>query len=224
MSKLAEVTIQKARPLPVIILADVSGSMAENGKIEALNEALREMIRYLGQQSSLNAEIHICIVTFGEEVKIHTQLQPAHQYENIPIMTANGGTPFGDALKLVNLIIEDKERIPSRSYRPTIVVVSDGMPTDAWEQPLEELLNSERASKATRLAMSIGPDADDEVLEKFINNNSIPLIHGKDARDIVKFFECVSISVSQRSTQVNPQNPDENSTGKLLKELEELDF
>ncbi len=33
-----------ARPLPVIILADISGSMSVDGKIDALNAALKDML------------------------------------------------------------------------------------------------------------------------------------------------------------------------------------
>ena len=34
MAGFKDITIQKARPFPVIILADTSGSMNEDGKIE----------------------------------------------------------------------------------------------------------------------------------------------------------------------------------------------
>ena len=43
MPSLKEFTVSSARPLPVILLADVSGSMAVDGKIDALNGAVAEM-------------------------------------------------------------------------------------------------------------------------------------------------------------------------------------
>jgi hypothetical protein len=43
--KLKDFVIAEPRPLPVIILANISGSMAEGGKIDALNEALANMLR-----------------------------------------------------------------------------------------------------------------------------------------------------------------------------------
>ena len=43
VNKLAEFTATTARPLPVILLADISGSMEADGKIQALNRAAREM-------------------------------------------------------------------------------------------------------------------------------------------------------------------------------------
>jgi uncharacterized protein YegL len=44
MKNLNDLIIQKARPLPVIILADSSGSMASNNRITILNNAIREMV------------------------------------------------------------------------------------------------------------------------------------------------------------------------------------
>ena len=44
-SKLKGFTVAEARPLPVIVIADVSGSMSVDGKIEALNQALKEIDR-----------------------------------------------------------------------------------------------------------------------------------------------------------------------------------
>ncbi|MEI6423527.1 MAG: VWA domain-containing protein [Lentisphaerota bacterium] len=226
-SKFKNVTIQTARPLPVFILADKSGSMAEHGKIEALNNSLRDMIRSLGGQSRLHAEISVAIIPFGGEPCLQSPLKPACQYEDkdIPIFEAVGRTPLGQALNEVRKMIENRECVPSRSYRPTIVLISDGKPTDTgeWEPALDELLKSERVAKTTRLAMGIGPDADEKMLKKFINDLEIPLIHGKDAGDIEKFLRCVTMSVTQRSVQANPNSIVKAEIKELFKE-EELDF
>jgi Mg-chelatase subunit ChlD len=44
MDSLNDFLIQKPRPLPVIIAIDRSGSMSENGKIDALNIALKDFV------------------------------------------------------------------------------------------------------------------------------------------------------------------------------------
>ena len=228
MSTFSNIVVQKARPLPVIVLADTSGSMSVDGKIDSLNEAIKEMVRSMGTQDRLKAEIHISFVTFGGEAIEAQQMLPAYQYEGEPNFTASGGTPMGHAFNIARQIIEDEERIPSRSYRPTIILISDGHPTDAWNKELEELLNSKRAAKATRLAMAIGQDADLSVLKEFVNDEEIPVIRAKDSRDIQKFFKCVTMSVTSRSVQSNP-NTTENA--KLLdifqeefEDTDELDF
>jgi uncharacterized protein YegL len=225
MKGFEQVTIQDARPLPVIILADTSGSMQENGKIEALNLALKDMLLSFGQQSSLGAEIHVGVITFGGEVKCLHPPMPACQFEpqTMGELTADGGTPFGKAIRLVKELLEDKNTIPSRSYRPMIVAISDGYPTDAWELALEEFFKSERASKTIRVAMAIGPDADEAMLKKFVNDPAIPVVRAKDARDIGKFFKCVTMSVSQRSVQANPNQVGCEEIKQLFDE-EDLEF
>jgi len=65
MTTLKEFTAPTARPLPVIILADVSGSMATEGKIQALNHAVKEMIEAFREEDDLRAQIQVAVITFG---------------------------------------------------------------------------------------------------------------------------------------------------------------
>jgi uncharacterized protein YegL len=225
MKGFGNVTIQEARKLPIIVLADTSGSMQAHGKITALNEALNEMLLSFGRQDSLGAEIQVGIITFGGEVKCHTKPKAADQFEPqcLDPLVADGGTPFGKAIRMVKEIVENKEAIPSNSYRPMIVAMSDGIPTDAWEPAMDEFMSSERASKTTRVAMAIGPDADVQMLERFVNDPAIPVVKAKDARDILKFFKCVTVSVQQRSVLANP-NKLQDGEIKQLFEDEDLEF
>jgi uncharacterized protein YegL len=206
MSKLTEFTMPSARPLPVIVLADISGSMAADGKIDSLNEAIREMIAAFAEEDDTRAEIHVSIITFGgDEASIYKQLKPASEikWEN---MSAAGRTPMGGAFSMVRQLIEDREAIPGRAYRPTIVLVSDGVPTDDWEGPLELLLSSERASKAVRFAMGVGEDANIETLKAFVTSDEAHVFEAHQAREIKKFFQWVTMSVATRSHSVNPDS------------------
>ena len=49
----------KAKPLPVYLLLDVSGSMGVDGKIESLNSAVQEMISAFKEQDDSQDEIHV---------------------------------------------------------------------------------------------------------------------------------------------------------------------
>lgn len=194
-----------ARPLPVIILADISGSMSVDGKIGALNSALKDMLNTFAQESRLNAEIQVSIITFGgNDANVHIPLTPAWQIKDMDDLIASGGTPMGSAFKLALEMIENKEIFPKRAYQPTIVLVSDGIPTDHWEESFNNLKNSERAQKASRMAMAIGSDADKNVLNKFINDLEASVFEAHHAKDIYRFFRAVSMSVSTRSTSHTP--------------------
>ena len=214
MSKLKDFSIATARMMPVIVLADVSGSMAAYGKLAALNRAISEMVAIFADERDVRAEIHVAVITFGGNgAKIHQPLQPAAQIQWTD-MEANGSTPMGAALELVTQLLEDKTIVPSRSYHPNLVLISDGQPTDErgrisdnWKEPLQQLLNSERASKALRFAMSIGPDADEDTLKAFIIGQYPEIdVFRADETQIQKFFRWITVTVGNRSRSINPNS------------------
>jgi len=197
MSKLKEFTSQTPRPLPVVLLADVSGSMAANGKVDSLNDAIKEMLESFKSENSTQAEIHLSVITFGKDgAKIHQPLLPVANLQWTR-MTADGGTPMGAALDAATAMIED---------RPTIILVSDGQPTDEWKAPLKRLLGSERASKAARFAMGIGDDADEVMLSAFLATPEARVHRAHEAKQIRQFFRWVTMSVTQRSRSANPNS------------------
>lgn len=205
MSEINDFVYQSARTLPVILLLDTSGSMSENGKIGTLNSAVTEMLASFRELDSTNAQIGVAVVTFGGVAKVHTDLKPAAEI-SLEQMSASGGTPLGAALNLAKELVEDRGKIPSRAYRPIVVLVSDGMPNDSWEGPLEQFKTEGRAAKCYRMAMGIGVgenSAEYRMLKRFIDNEE-KVYCASDARDIMKFFKYVTMSVAMRSRSQNP--------------------
>ena len=201
MPSIQDFTVAKPRPLPVIILADVSGSMAADGKIDALNTALADMVVAFADEDSARAEIYVSVITFGSDVERHVPLTPAREVAWSP-MQANGRTPLGRALALAADLLEDKDEVPSRAYRPTLVLVSDGIPTDDWRAGLNRLSQG-RGAKVDRIALAIGGDADEDMLRAFLSNPEM-LFHVEDARRIGDFFRFVTMSVATRSKSADP--------------------
>ena len=206
MSSLKKFAATTARPLPVIILADTSGSMSEDGKIEALNAALKEMIVTFSKENRLRAELQIGLITFGEHVQVHTPLQSADKITQIDDLIAKGPTPMGAAFEKAINLLEDKDLIPSRAYRPVLILVSDGQPTDEWKNSFDKLTLSERRKRATRFAMAIGVDADEAMLTTFANDIEAPLFKAHNARDIHRFFRAVTMSITTRTESQNPDH------------------
>lgn len=225
MSGLKQFQMTSARPLPVIVLADVSGSMVADGKIEALNAALQDMISSFADQSRVKAEIQVGLITFGgDAATAHLPLAPAHQIKRLDTLRAEGRTPMGSALELATSLLDDKELIPSRAYRPVLVLVSDGMATDDWKQAFSRLQSSERAQKASRFAMAIGSDADEVMLKSFANDPEAPLFRANNARDILRFFQAVTMSVTVKSQSPNPDQTAAFLIPELSDDPMDLDF
>ncbi|MCB9759444.1 MAG: VWA domain-containing protein [Alphaproteobacteria bacterium] len=207
MSRLKEFTTQTARPLPVILLADVSGSMGVDGKIQALNHAVREMLEAFQDEADLRAEIHVSVITFGGQAKTHLPFAPARE-ASWSDLSARGGTPMGAAFDIARGMVEDRSVVSGRAYRPTIVLVSDGQPTPPGSEvePLRKLLESERGGKAFRMALAIGADADHNVLRAFLADPEARVYSADEARQIRQFFQLVTMSVSARSRSANPNS------------------
>ncbi len=204
---------REPRPLPIFVLADTSGSM-RGEKINELNLALREMLSALNAADDIRGKFQISVISFGGSVEI---VQPIADIEGLVLteLSASGNTPMGQAFETVADMIEDREVVSSRAYTPTIVLISDGLPTDCTEEmyhrknyfdwePLKKLHAGERTSKCQRLALGIGDDAETDMLKAFIDNPEIPVIKTRDASGITKFFRWVTMSTVARMTSVNP--------------------
>ena len=249
-------TVKVATPLPVFLLLDVSGSMNEvvdpekvrrsgqtfvedgqtwelveggTAKIQILNEAVRRMIDSFAAEEMMETEILVSIIVFGDTAALHLPPTAASSVKWVD-MTAGGCTAMGAAFRLAKSLIEDKNVVPSRAFRPTLVLASDGLPTDEWEEPLKSLINEGRSSKCFFMAMGIGQNPAMRVLEHFISQTPVlaevngtaicnTVFHATDAEKIYEFFRKVTMSVTARSKSTNPNavptstKPNENEEG-----------
>lgn len=196
-------TAAKAKPLPVILLLDVSGSMGGE-KIRSLNHAVVDMLETFRGTETSETEIHVGVITFGAEVKLYQPLTSACDIQWREL-SAGGMTPLGIALQMAKAMIEDKDVVPSRAYRPTVILVSDGRPDNGWKNPLNDFISEGRTAKCDRMAMAIGAGADEEVLGKFIEGTKNPLFYAKDTKQLREFFKFVTMSVAIR-TKSQTQN------------------
>ena len=191
------------RPLPVFLLLDVSGSMSGT-KIDTLNQCVKEMIKDFQNERMSEVALKLCVITFGGEgAKLHTELAPLKDvvFEDL---RASGFTPMGAALTMASNIINDKEKVTSKGYRPVVVLVSDGYPNDSWEQPLEAFVNGKRTSKCEKWALGIGDGYDANMLQKFLGESDKKVFDASVAKEITKFFKFVTLSTIARSKSQDP--------------------
>ena len=196
---LRDFTVAQPRPLPLIVLADTSASMRYEGKIDALNLAVRDLIAACAVASTGRVAFQVAVVAFGGHARLHVPLQSASAVVWEPLQP-DGDTPLAAALELVTDLLEDRQVVPSRSYRPSLALMSDGEPTDEWQPAMERLL-ANRAGKAQRFALQVGP-APGPALAAFSAPH--PPVTGPDAESIVEFFDFVTLSVSHRARSINP--------------------
>lgn len=200
------------RPLHFIWIVDCSGSMKANGKIQALNHAIREAIPHMKQvaDDNPNAEVLIRALKFSSGAQwLTAQPMPVSNFSWMDVQ-ADGVTDLGKALSM----IADQLKIPPMSDRalpPVLALISDGQPTDDFNTGLRALMGEQWGKKAIRIAIGIGEDSDSETLQKFIGNPEIQPLQANNADSLVNYIRWVSTVVLQATSaptrQTNAESP-----------------
>jgi uncharacterized protein YegL len=197
MSGFEAFTVSPSKPLPVLVLADVSTSMEQEGKIDVLNRSIDTMARTFAELDDSRDEVRLAVIAFGGSAARLVQAPVAARDFSWQPMSTLGGTPLGSALELARELLDDRELIPERAYRPTLILASDGHPTDRWETPLRQLVADKRVAGALRLAIAIGADANERILREFIGGPDAKVMHAHEAQDIAEYFMRITMSVSR---------------------------
>ena len=202
------------RPLHFIWIADCSGSMGVDGKIQALNNAIREAIPHMRSiaDENPNAQVLVRAIKFSSGAQWHVS-QPTEvadfRWEDL---SAEGVTDMGKAL----LMVAEQLRIPpmtERALPPVLVLISDGQPTDDYASGLKALMDQPWGRKAVRIAIAIGEDADTEVLKKFIGNPELKPLQANNPEALVKYIKWVSTAVLKSASAPASQTSDSATPG-----------
>lgn len=189
------------RILPVIILADTSASMSVDGKIDVLNDTIPRMIAAFKALDIPGAVVKVGVIQFGgESASLHLPLTDVDAVSWRPLETS-GRTPMGHAFTLAGDLLNDEVALPSRSYQPNLVLVSDGIPTDEWQVPLANLNTSRRAGRALRFAVSIGSDQKLDVLKLFAGAEG-QVVPAERVELLTEFFKYVTYTVTRSATRM----------------------
>ncbi len=184
------------RPLHFIWMCDCSGSMSIGGKIQQLNNAIRQSIPLMRDASkdNPNAEVLVRAIKFADGAQWHiSQPTPVENFEWTDLV-ADGVTDMGKALSMV----AEQLKVPpmgDRSLPPVLVLITDGQPTDDFGTGLKKLMEQPWGKKAVRIAIAVGQDVDYEVLQKFIGNPELKPLPANNPDDLVKQIKWVTTNV-----------------------------
>lgn len=189
MSKFPQVKISK-RELHFFILCDCSGSMAAMGKMQSLNQSIKQSIPSMARVARQNPESQLIIrvVRFSDAASWHIETRCKIEDFEWKDLTAGGLTAMGSALELVAHEL-NPSAMGSRALTPIILLISDGQPTDNFSRGLEILLEQPWGKKAVKLAIAIGSDCDRQVLKRFTGD-------GREEGSVRVFDACNSMALS----------------------------
>ena len=195
------------RPLHFIWIADCSGSMKEDGKIQALNMAIREAIPHMQKvaEENPNAEVLVRAIKFSSGAQWHISQPTKVEDFKWADLKAGGVTDMGKAFSMV----AEQLKIPpmtERALPPVLVLISDGQPTDSYDRGLQELMDQPWGTKAVRIAIAIGADADYDVLQKFIGHVEIKPLQANNPEALVNYIKWVSTAVLKSASSPASQS------------------
>ncbi len=200
MSILDDMVEVPRRSMTLFFLVDKSGSM-KGKKIDAVNNAIRNVIPMLAEISETNpdAEIKVAAMEFsGGTEWVYDEPKAASDFVWQDVSVEWTGTSLGKVCLELNskLSRNGYMKTASGAYAPAIMLLSDGEPTDEFEDGLEVLKGNSWFKAAIKIAIAIGEDADQEKLAMFTGSReSVFTVHNIDA--LKKMIRLVAITSSQ---------------------------
>lgn len=215
-----------ARPLDFIFILDTSTSMQLQGKIEALNEAIRTSLVHMKRVSddNPNAVIRVRAIEFASGARWHIEEPLTLDELEWKDLGANGLTDMGAAFELLTEAL-DVRNMEERALPPVLVLISDGVPTDNYETSLSRFLKLPWGTKAVKLAIAIGRGANEKVLKEFINNETIEVLKAENAAQLVEYIKWAStVVVNAASSPASTTGQGEGNQTNVLLPAIPVDF
>ena len=173
------------RLLHFIFAVDASGSMAGE-RIASLNYAVRAAIPALREAAADNPEVDVLVRVLrfadGVDWPVATPVPVADFVWTD--LEAGGDTSMGAAFTALSGAMS-ADAMPGRHLPAVVVLLSDGLPTDDVDAPLAAFLASTYGSRAVRLAIAIGADADLALLQEFIAQPTVRPLQANSAAALV---------------------------------------
>ena len=175
--------------------------MQAQGKMESLNQAIRQALPAMAEVAQGNPEANVLVrvVSFASQAHWHIAeptpaAEVAERWQDLAAQP-QGLTSLGAALRLVAEALRSPPMEP-RALPPVLVLISDGAPTDDYSGGLQGLLQEPWARKAVRLAIAIGHDADHDELQRFIGADQAQRpLQANDARTLARYMRWASTAV-----------------------------
>lgn len=211
------------RQCPVIFLLDISGSMS-GAPIGAVNAAMEGVLPELISMNHNNpdAEIEIAVLTFEtgtQWVTGNSGLVNPESYVWNDLNTG-GGTSMGAAFRELNKVLSVGHGFMNRasgSVAPVLFLLSDGEPTDNYQNGLQSLKENNWYKVAAKVAIGYG-QSNDAVLREFTGNPET-VLHTNDPQDLknmIRFVTITSSMVASTGKAVTVQgtgvDPDDTTT------------
>lgn len=215
------------RSLTVFVIVDVSHSMRGN-KIRTVNSVMRQIVPQLRDVGGSDADVKVAAMSFSNEVHWMTPSPvPVEEFEWTDLQTG-GWTNLGMACLELDRVMSRNVflRAPSLSFAPVVILLSDGGPTDKYEEAIYKLNRNKWFRHSLKVAIAIGQKAKVEKLSMFTGDpEAVMKVFNTEAlADMLKLVVVRSSEIASHSTPVAEpsSDPDKEKQKQLIKEINEV--
>lgn len=151
---------------PVVLLLDTSSSMAGD-PLDSLHQGMEAFRDDLRQDAQAALMVELAVISFGP-VQLVQDFVPIEDFVP-PRLQAQGFTPIGQAIDYAIALLNQRKqrykewRLPY--YRPWIVLITDGAPTDNWQPAAQRVRDGEDKESFCFFAVGVA-GADMDTLKK----------------------------------------------------------
>jgi uncharacterized protein YegL len=168
--------------------------------VEAVKNGMQTLVSALRTDPYALETAYLSVITFDSSAKQIVPLTELTSFQ-VPDIHASGATALGSALSLLANKIDSeitKTTLEVKGdWKPLVFLMTDGGPTDNWQQGLAEF----RKRKAgIVVACAAGQGADTNVLKQI--TEIVVQLDTADSATIKAFFKWVSASVSTGSQKI----------------------
>jgi Uncharacterized protein encoded in toxicity protection region of plasmid R478, contains von Willebrand factor (vWF) domain len=141
---------------PCVLLLDTSGSMA-GMPIKQLNDGIQFFKQELSQDPLATKRVEVAVITFGP-VKLESDFHTVPNFHPRELPTT-GDTPMGSAISMaIDLVTKRKQEYRTHGvsyYKPWIILITDGAPTDSWTQAAQQVKEGEERKSFAFFAIGV---------------------------------------------------------------------
>jgi len=189
--------------IPVVLVLDCSASMMEKrageslSPFEALNGGLDTLWANLHNDPLAKRRAEVSFITFGTEVSEPTEFKTVDEMV-LPALEPMGVTSLGKALEVALDAIEARKQTYKSNgiqyYRPILMAISDGLPTDSVDEASTRLKAAVEGKKLTFMPIAV-EGADIDVMTALSGKQALKL-QGMKFEELFQWLSASAAAVS----------------------------
>ena len=163
---------------PVVLLLDTSGSMS-GAPIDELNQGVRQFLEETRNDEAASMSVELEVITFADRASRVIPFKPIANVHAPSHFGAYGMTSMGAALRMATADLKARRGLYRRtgvsSYRPWVVLMTDGGPNDEWQDAAREMRELGERGRIQYIGIEIGRQTDHGTMCRILPANPGPV-------------------------------------------------